>query len=634
MSGKSSHRKTLHHTLASVYDLFDSRQHYVVPRYQRGYHWASEQVKNLLDDLDEGFRNSPEEEYLLGQIIVCPSEDPDKNLDSKYQQWDVIDGQQRCTTLYLMLVAMYLKLKSLDKDANGSRSREVSEMHVLTTHSTSSGVEWPKVKPASNGMQVMEALVNELKVPEVEGPTSANLVSAWNQINDFVDSIVEQNYFDNFLEYFQKQVVVIRLELEEAKHALRVFSKVNNRGLTLDDSDLIKNFLFQKVSKTEEFDKLANYWDSAANTLYSSRLKKTQTMEFLLKLKIGIETGRSIPSSKIFEPWSDEVLLTEDDVKNFARGLPQDANTVKNLSFNSVSQNGGYSDWNFFTSARKVLQHFEVLLAAEHLTPTSYTRLNRLVQERTLLAVLSKTEKEFETRVHPWAKLVSQLDTHPSSEEIWATAKSAEVLDGLDDLFDTAFIKVQSLRYSTQSHQETLRYLLARASKTVQDSVDSNIRDLKGYMETTSSKKNAKLGFDLDHIFPKSQSQFQLHWKKAEDWETLDEDQRIYRENKVIHSLGNLVLLHPSDNREQSDSLPWERVKVENFGNSELYLNRLLVQDSENKLAVRQIQKIEELNVPAFPQLDAWSEEAVEERARSIWTIVKTEMKKSLQGEF
>jgi hypothetical protein len=179
-----------------------------------------------------------------------------------------------------------------------------------------------------------------------------------------------------------------------------------------------------------------------------------------------------------------------------------------------------------------------------------------------------------------------------------------------------------------------LRYLLARASKAVQDSVDSNIRELKGYMETTSSKKNAKLGFDLDHIFPKSQSQFQLHWKKSEDWETLDEDQRIYRENKVIHSLGNLVLLHPSDNREQSDSLPWESVKVGNFGNSELYLNRLLVQDSEKKLAIRQMQKIEELKVPAFPQLDEWSEEAVEERAKCIWTIVKTEMNKSLQGDF
>jgi uncharacterized protein with ParB-like and HNH nuclease domain len=634
MSGKSSRRKTLNHTLASVYDLFNSNQHYVVPRYQRGYHWTSEQVGNLLTDLDEAFGESPGEEYLLGQIIVCPSEEPDKHLDSTYIQWDVIDGQQRCTTLYLMLVAMYLKLKLLYKESNASQFRQVSEMNVLSTHNTGSEIEWPKIKPASNGMQILEALVNGMKIPEVDGPTSENLLSAWSQINEFIDRIHEKNYFEDFLKYFQKQVVVIRLELDEAVHALRVFSKVNDRGLTLDDSDLIKNFLFQKVSKSEEFEKLAGYWDESLKILYGSRFRKTKTMDFLLKLKVGINTGKSVSSGKLFTVWSKEILKTEDDVKDFARKLPTDAQTVKNLSYNTVTQNGGYSDWNFFTGIKRVLQHFEVLLAADHLTPPVYNRLNRLVQERTLLAVLSKTEKEFETLVHPWAKLVSKLDTHPSKEEIWATAKEAGVLEGLDDLFDTAFIKVQALRYSTQSHQETLRYLLARASKIVQDSVDSNILQLNGYMETTSSKKNAKLGFDLDHIFPKSHTQFQLHWIKSEDWESLDDDQKAYRENKVIHSIGNLALLHPQDNREQSDSLPWEEVKIENFGQSQLYLNRLLVQDSQKQLRVGQIQKIEELRIPALPQLEEWSEEAVEERAKAIWTVVKAEMKQSLQGDF
>lgn len=633
MAAKGSHRKALNHELMSVYDLFDSKIHYVVPRYQRGYAWTNEQVGILLEDLDEAFRTSPDEEYLLGQIIVCPSEEPDKTLGAKYQQWDVIDGQQRCTTLYLMLLAMYLKLKKMDLETDGSRSREVSELHVLSTHNLSSDAEWPKIKPASNGIQILEALVNELRIPDVEGPTSANILSAWNQINDYLEGIIERHYFENFLEYFQKQVVVIRLELDEAKHALRVFSKVNNRGLTLDDSDLIKNFLFQKVSKSDEFEKLANYWDESSNTLYNARLKKTQTMDFLLKLKIGIRTGKSISSGKIFDTWSDE-LKTEELVKDFARGLPSDAKTVKDISHNEVKQSGGYSDWNYFTGVRKVVQHFEVLLAAQHLSNTSYNRLNRLVQDRTLLAVLSKTEKEYETRVHPWAKNVSQLDSNPTSEEILNAAKNAEVLDGLEDLYDTAFIKIQALRYSTQTHQETLRYLLARASKIVQDTVDSNPRDLKSYMETTTSKKNAKLGFDLDHIFPKSSTQFQLHWKKKADWDEIDDDQRALREGKLIHSIGNLVLLHPQDNREQSDALPWDEVKKDNFGMSELYLNRLLVQESNQKLGDRQLQKIAVLGLESLPQLDNWGDDSVELRARWIWEIIKSDIKKNLQLDF
>ena len=440
--------------------------------------------------------------------------------------------------------------------------------------------------------------------------------------------MLERGYFQEFLDYFQRKVVLIRLELDEAKHALRVFSKVNNRGLTLDDSDLIKNYLFQKVSKSDEFEKLAHYWDSSANTLYAARLKKTQTMDFLLKLKIGIQTGKSIPSSRIFDTWSDE-LKSEDLVKDFARKLPNDAQTVKDISLNDVKQSGGYSDWNYFTGARKVVQHYEVLLAASHLTPGPYGVLNRLTQDRTVLAVLSKTEKDFERLVHPWAQAVSKLDSNPTNDEIFAAAKSSDIFLGLEELFETAFLKIQSLRYTTQSHQETLRYLLARASKLVQDQVDSNSRDLKGYMETTSTKKNAKMGFDLDHIFPKSASQFQLHFKKTSDWEELDDETRALKENKVIHSLGNLVLLHPQDNREQSDALPWEEVKLENFATSELYLNRLTAQESQSGLTEKNLQKILEIGISGTPQLENWSEKSVDVRARGLWSLIQRDMKQS-----
>ncbi len=627
MSTNQNRRKALHHELMNVYDLFDSKVHYVVPRYQRGYAWTNEQVGILLEDLDEAFRSAPNEEYLLGQIIVCPSEEPDKTLEARYQQWDVIDGQQRCTTLYLMLLAMYLKFKNIDSET-GLHSREISELHVLATHGLNADTEWPKIKPASNGSLILEALVNNLKLPDVEGPTAANLVSAWGQINEFLDGVIERGYFEDFLEYFQRQVVLIRLELDEAKHALRVFSKVNNRGLTLDDSDLIKNYLFQKVSKTEEFDKLAEYWDSSANTLYAARLKKTQTMDFLLKLKIGIQTGKSVPSSRIFDAWSEE-LTSEELVKEFARKLPGDAQTVKDISVNDVKQSDGYSDWNYFTGVRKVVQHYEVLLGASHLTVGPYIVMNRLVQDRMVLAVLSKTEKDFERLVHPWARAVSKLDSNPTHDEIFAAAKSSEIFLGLDELFETAFLKVQSLRYTTQSHQETLRYLLARASKLVQDRVDSNSRELKGYMETTSTKKNSKMGFDLDHIFPKSASQFQLHFKKTTDWDGLDDEARITRENKIIHSLGNLVLLHPQDNREQSDALPWEKVKLENFATSELYLNRLVAQDTQAGLTEKNVQKISELGAGQSPQLESWSEDSVDTRARSLWSLIRQDMMRS-----
>lgn len=583
----------------------------------------------VLGDLTESFNDSKDEEYLLGQIIVCPSEDPDKALSSKYEQWDLIDGQQRCTTLYLMLLAMYKRMGLLAKTDDDLKAREVSELHVLSTHRLDNKTEWPKIRPASNGIQILEALVNDLDLPDVQGPTASNLLSAWSQINEFLEEL-NVEIFEDFVEYFQKKVVLIRLELDEAKHALRVFSKVNNRGLTLDDSDLIKNFLFQKVSNNDEFEKLASYWDKAANTLYSSRLKKTQTMDFLLKLKAGIQTGQSISSSKIFDTWSS-ALSTEDAVKEFARKLPDDAQTVQELSVNSVRQSNGYSDWNYFTGLRKVVQHFEILLAGSHLTPDAYAPLNRMVQDRTTLAVLSKTEKEFERLVHPWAQKVQRLDSNANLKEVIQAAKEAEALSNLDELFQIAFLKIQSLRYTTQSHQETLRYLLARSSKIVQESIESNEKMLKDYMQTTSSKKSQVRGYDLDHIFPKSKNQFQIHWPKSGDWDGLEEEERNNKENRLIHSIGNLVLLHPKDNRDQSDSLPWDSEKQYNFENSEIYLNRSLSINAVARLSKNHEEILKGLGLSDMPKLQDWDEEAVEKRAKIIWGIIERDMKNSFR---
>lgn len=623
----SNRNKTLNHVLLNVYDLFDSKVHYVVPRYQRGYAWTSEQVGILLDDLEESFNTSRDEEYLLGQIIVCPSEDPDTELSNKYTQWDLIDGQQRCTTLYLMLLAMYQKLTRIKPNVDGTQDREVSELHVLATHNLGKNRNWPKIKPASNGVLVLAALVNDLDLPEVDGPTAANLNSAWAQVNDYLDNFPKDD-FEDFLDFFQRQVVLIRLELDESKHALRVFSKVNNRGLTLDDSDLIKNYLFQKVSSNDEFEKLAEHWDNSASILYKSRLKKTQTMDFLLKLKAGITTGRSISSGRIFDTWSSE-LSSEDAVKEFARRLPFDAQTVRDLSYNEVKQSGGYSDWNHFTWARKVVQHFEVLLAGAHLTDSAYGAFNRLVQDRMVLAVLSKTEKDFERLVHPWAMNAQALDGNPTQSEIIQCARESDVFEGLEELFDTAFIKIQSLRYTTQTHQETIRYLLARASKILQDRIDSNDRSLQSYMQTTSTKRDSKRGYDLDHIFPKSPTQFQLSWRKSEDWDSLDDETKAFRESKAVHSIGNLVLLHPKDNRDQSDALPWDTEKLRNFENSEIYLNRLTVEKGIDRFTDAHYEIVKELGLQEIPTLDSWSEETIERRAVLIWNLIKTDMRHS-----
>jgi uncharacterized protein with ParB-like and HNH nuclease domain len=77
---------------------------------------------------------------------------------------------------------------------------------------------------------------------------------------------------------------VVRLGLNTSQHALRVFQKVNNRGLQLDDADLIKSYLFQSVKSDENYSLLAKHWESATLELSKAKNKRLKPMENLMKL--------------------------------------------------------------------------------------------------------------------------------------------------------------------------------------------------------------------------------------------------------------------------------------------------------------------------------------------------------------
>ena len=91
--------------LKTVYDLLD--KNFYIPAYQRGYRWSKEQVNDLLNDIWEFSQSSDENGssfYCLQPVVVVQ--------DGK--QWQVVDGQQRLTTLYIIL--HYLEKQHLRRD--------------------------------------------------------------------------------------------------------------------------------------------------------------------------------------------------------------------------------------------------------------------------------------------------------------------------------------------------------------------------------------------------------------------------------------------------------------------------------------------------------------------------------------
>lgn len=612
--------------------LFATDQHYMIPKYQRNYSWTDEEVSELMTDLSEAWKKFPNEAYLLGQIIVCPATEPLDNIENVFQ-WDLIDGQQRCTTLYLfLLIAAHYLSENAPEDLSRAARRAISDRTSMLSivDSLNDSVEHPRIKVAANGQSVILKLLSGETPDTPQGPTQQNILAAVDEITATLlkFSVPEGgNLYDeikSFYEFVLSHVYVVRLSLENNAHALRVFQKVNNRGLELDDADLIKNFLFQKVTD-DEYPRMSEMWEQATNLLFSARLKRVKSMEFLMKALIGIETGNSIPTGNLYSEW-ESLLDTKDKVKALAERLPESARFLQRISFGKLPNSAVDTDIATGIYMQKFIQPLEVLLAGCHLDERSYKILLQMVEDRTMMSYwANEPSQTLERVIHPWAHRVKNLDSNPTPEAVVNTGRGIFTEFSFTELAQRAFLGIQKLNYETSAHSVRMRYILARVNRRIQSQMHVAGYDLAILMQTTRGENR---GYDLDHIFPKSTRHEGL-WSQ-------DEEQNVplgnsSRYEKKIHSIGNITLLHPRDNREQSDALPWEVTKLSNFASSELLINRLLAPSSmwtnqQDSVYQRSL----ELQGQYSQEATSWGEKQIDDRARFYWDILLEEIRENL----
>ena len=619
-----------------VSDLFSQYNYYQVPKYQRDYAWTNEEIDELMEDLLEAWREYGKDAYLLGQIIVCPAQDELKSIDTTIEQWDLIDGQQRCTTLLLLLLVASKLIKHSDEDSKSlADDRKDGNRWGLITISDEKDSDklHPRIRTASDGGEFISKLLSDMQVTEFKSATQENMANAVERITFRLLTIKSSEetsqiqQIRNFLEFVQSKVYVVRLALESNTHALRIFQKVNNRGLQLDDADLIKSFLFESVTYSD-YHLLSEYWTTASNTLHNARLKRLKSMEFLLKSLVGIRTGKSISTSKIYETWS-ELLQNSDEVKTFAEKLPQSATYVDRIGKGLLPSSGSATDLGDGMHRFKSIQQIEVLLAGSGLSNQSYELLLRTVEDRTMLSMFAdEPPQAFERIIHPWAKKVSELDSNATREEIIRATECTFDEYEFERLCKNGFDGLQRLNYQVKSHRDKIRYALARANKVFQ--LDCKMNYSMGTLMQTKDKRNRNegLGYDIDHIFPQSESA-KSAWIHNVDLSDEHHESTCY--GRKVHSIGNLTLLNPSDNGIQLDAFPWEDEKVANYSGSDLRLNLTLV-SPENWQTLQPDVKSQLTSVVSqyFQSTVTWGEKEIDSRAELYWNLILKDFKQNL----
>jgi len=240
----------------TVRQILTENIRYKIPAYQRPYSWEKENVNQLLEDVYEAAQND-EEEYFIGSLITIK--------DENNQHYDVVDGQQRLTTLNLILARLRdafdapemkfaLAERILPRDPLDDDIDEEA-MPRLTLRKRDQDFFRRYVLDAR---EIPPTLVDEIKIRQ-DAP-KRRIIENLEVIDKFIDSNGQET-LKRFTKFLLTKVYVVFATTASFKSAYRLFNVLNARGIPLTNADLIKNSLFQQLGeKTERGSDVEESW--------------------------------------------------------------------------------------------------------------------------------------------------------------------------------------------------------------------------------------------------------------------------------------------------------------------------------------------------------------------------------------
>jgi uncharacterized protein with ParB-like and HNH nuclease domain len=248
----------------TIFDLLsDKKADFLIPDYQRPYAWSEEQCQTLWDDLfafafpnNDSDQFDENEEYFLGSIVTF------KNEQSKSE---VIDGQQRLTTIMLVLRAFYDKFANM-QDKNSKPTRERIEKCIWKTDTFGSADKSSlkidsEVATDAHKTEFLELLRTGSATPSSTSQYVSNYRFFQAKIDQFLLGFA--SYFPYFPARLLANCILLPIEAESQDTALRIFSTLNDRGLPLSDADIFKAQFYKYYSlqsKKDEFISDWNFW--------------------------------------------------------------------------------------------------------------------------------------------------------------------------------------------------------------------------------------------------------------------------------------------------------------------------------------------------------------------------------------
>lgn len=492
-------------------DVFSSTFQYSIPDYQRPYSWEEEHIKQLFDDLYEFYQRKTDESYFLGSIVVIKKD--------HQPQADVVDGQQRLTSLTILFATLANSLNGKYKDSIAKYLQQPEDL-------AESIPAQPRLILRKRDKDFFKKYIQELEVNKIEALTIEHDCKNDAQKNIVKNALVllksipeklknEEEVFDFFKFLIQKCCLVV-VSTPNQKSAFRIFSVMNNRGLDLLPTDILKADLIGKIQNNQ--DEYTQKWEDLEQELGRNRFNELFTHIRMIELKNKAQ--RSI-LEELQELVLPKITSISDFIYNELSSYASAFSALKNNNYQPDSNQFEINQYIYWLNRVGFSEWLPVAILFLHQKPDSNQSIKFFKYLEVLTSYLHLSAKDVNKRIERYGLILKDLQNNPRqcSPNLFLNDKEKqsfkELLDG------NIYNGLTSVRRN---------YLILRLDAMISDG---------------AAKYSNRSGLlTIEHVLPQTideESQWRQWWEK-------DEEGKDTQHQTWLHRLANLVPLNKSRN--------------------------------------------------------------------------------------
>lgn len=253
---------------------------FIIPPFQRNYDWSYEQCDELFDDIVKAYKTNTA--HYLGNIVYYMG----KKSGASFNELILVDGQQRITTILLLLCAIrdYSKQESLKINSRYLKNDTDIEKFRI------------RLKQTSYDYASFAAVIDGRNLQEVD--RKSNVIQNYKRFIELIKNsdIEPKDIYDTIQKL---EVVDVNLEIsDDLEKVQTVFEKINSTGRKLQPSDLIRNYLLLATTSAEQEDLYNNYWTKLEQQLGNDNISKFAKFYLITKLYEDVQNDNIYKSFK------------------------------------------------------------------------------------------------------------------------------------------------------------------------------------------------------------------------------------------------------------------------------------------------------------------------------------------------